>query len=222
MRRLIVSPHPDDAEIGLGPAIAMWSREGDSTTVLVCTGEGDLEMVHSGDTIPFSQRVEEQESAARLLGAAVRWGDVAPASRFDSVPQAAFVSLFDQYFKSFDEVYVPLPSYNRDHTIVHHAALAAARPGKMDGARLYAYEQPCSNVMADPVPTFGRVYLEVQPGDVDRAGLALMEHLSQLHGRADTIYGPDALQSQAVVRGLEAGVPRAVLTFLLRSRVLCN
>jgi N-acetylglucosamine malate deacetylase 1 len=220
MRKLVVSPHPDDAEIGLGASIHRWVREGHLVTIGVCTGEGDLTMVHSAATIPFSQRREEQRQAALELGAAVIWYELAPASRFDSLPQSMFVSAFDRSFCQFDEVYLPLPSYNDDHKRVFAAGLAAFRPGKLDGVPLLAYEQACSQCLGEPGPfPYGRRYIPVTGADMRAKRAAIDCHQSQMHGRGESIYGTAGADINAKMRGMEGGASWAELVYLLRERV---
>ena len=219
-RILVVSPHPDDAEIGMGGAMFRMKEEGDRVTLAVCAGPGDLTMVHSGQTIPFEQRRKEQEAAAQVLGCGVEWLDLAPASRFDTVPQANFVSAFDRLFKQFDQVYLPLPSYNADHRIVFEAGLAAFRPGKLDKVGLFAYEQACSQCLGEPGQwPWGRRYIGLTAYNLRAKKSALEAHESQIGARGDTIYGPVGIEALARLRGLEIGVPLAEMVYLLRERV---
>ena len=68
-RAMVVTPHPDDAEIGCGGAVAQWIREGTRVVYVLCTN-GDK---GSGDPDMTSERLaeireREQGEAAALLG----------------------------------------------------------------------------------------------------------------------------------------------------------
>lgn len=220
LRKLVVSPHPDDAEIGLGGAIHRWQREGHLPTIAVCTGEGDLTMVHSRQTVPFTQRREEQRIAAQCLGCEVLWLELAQASKFDQTPQARFVMAFDQAFPDFDEVYLPLPSYNDDHRRVWEAGLAAMRPGKLDHVGFYAYEQACSQCLGEPGQmAFGRRYVAISSADLKAKQEAISAHQSQMGGRGFSIYGPRGAKVHAELRGMECGAEQAEMIYVLRERV---
>jgi LmbE family N-acetylglucosaminyl deacetylase len=218
-RHLFVSPHPDDVEIGCGGLIHRLRARGEFVAIAVCTGEGDLAMLHSGETVPFKQRREEQLWAREhLLRPDIEWLGIAPASQFDRVPQADFVSSFDSLFPRFDAVYVPLSGYNDDHNRVWNAALAAMRPGKIDGVTVYAYEQPFGN----HPPEFGKTYFALDRDDVGAKCSAITAHTSQMKGRMASIYGPHAASLFAALRGKEIGVTYAELYYLIRSAQLIS
>ena len=68
-RAMVVTPHPDDAEIGCGGTVAQWIREGTRVVYVLCTN-GDK---GSGDPDMTSERLaeireREQGEAAALLG----------------------------------------------------------------------------------------------------------------------------------------------------------
>jgi N-acetylglucosamine malate deacetylase 1 len=86
MDLLVFGPHPDDAEIGLGGAIARHSAEGHSVGIVDLTG-GEL----SSNGTPATRRVEAGEAAA-VLGVACRenlgWPDGGIANTPDLVRSA--------------------------------------------------------------------------------------------------------------------------------------
>ncbi len=68
-RAMVVTPHPDDAEIGCGGTIAKWVTQGTEVVYVLCTngdkGSSDLEMTSAKlATI----REKEQSLAAQVLG----------------------------------------------------------------------------------------------------------------------------------------------------------
>ena len=69
IRVMVVTPHPDDAEIGAGGTIASWVRQGHEVIYVVCTN-GDK---GSSDPNMTSERLaqirqQEQREAAKILG----------------------------------------------------------------------------------------------------------------------------------------------------------
>ena len=66
---MVVTPHPDDAEIGCAGTVAQWIREGTEVVYVLCTngdkGSGDPEMTSERLA---AIREKEQADAARVLG----------------------------------------------------------------------------------------------------------------------------------------------------------
>ena len=218
LKILVVSPHPDDAEIAVGGFIRQARRAGRNVTIAICTGEGDLKMKHSGLTVPFALRQTEQHAAAGHMGnPEFLWLDLAAASRFDQTPQAEFVSRFDQVFADFDTIMLPLPSYNDDHRRVWQAGMAAFRPGKHNSATVLAYEQPFSNCIGEQITgAFGKRYYVLTAETMAAKERAIHAHNSQMHGREHTIYGPEGAHRHAVSRGQEVGVRFAEMVYVVR------
>jgi LmbE family N-acetylglucosaminyl deacetylase len=68
-RAMVVTPHPDDAELGCAGTVARWIREGAEVFYLLCTN-GDKGSQDPGMTSErlAAIRAREQEEAARVLG----------------------------------------------------------------------------------------------------------------------------------------------------------
>lgn len=68
-KALVVTPHPDEAEIGCGGTVTKWIREGTEVVYVLCTngdkGSGDLDMTSERLA---AIREKEQDEAARVLG----------------------------------------------------------------------------------------------------------------------------------------------------------
>jgi LmbE family N-acetylglucosaminyl deacetylase len=66
---LIISPHPDDADLGIGGTVALWIREGKQVVYIVCTsGEKGTDDPHMDCHTLARLREQEQLMAARTLG----------------------------------------------------------------------------------------------------------------------------------------------------------
>lgn len=222
MKTLFLSPHPDDVEIAVGGLMYRMAREGAHFDLAICTGVGDLSMAHSGETVSFSNRMDEQAKSAQILNVEnLIWLHLAAASKFDLVPQSKFVVAFDQLFTKYDAVFLPMPSYNSDHTVVWNAAMSAIRPGRVDGLSVYAYEQCFSNAVGVQLPgrEFGKRYYALDDSDIAAKENSILCHHSQMHGREGSIYGPEVARTFARLRGSEVGTRYAEMVYLIRERV---
>jgi len=66
---MVVSPHPDDAEIGAGGTIASWVKQGREVFYVVCTNgdKGSSDPNMTSETLA-KIRQQEQREAAKILG----------------------------------------------------------------------------------------------------------------------------------------------------------
>jgi len=66
---MVVSPHPDDAEIGAGGTIASWVKQGREVLYVVCTNgdKGSSDPNMTSETLA-QIRQQEQREAAKILG----------------------------------------------------------------------------------------------------------------------------------------------------------
>lgn len=222
MKVLFLSPHPDDVEIGCGGTMARFSREGHEVHVAVVAGDlggAAIDMVHSGKSVQFQERTEEQLSAAQKLGVSqVHFLGLGEASRFDAQPMARYVTKFDSLFLGFDQLYVPLPSHAKDHLVVWEAALAALRPTKLDSLQVYGYEQPTQWHGPQVSGAINcRHYVRLQKEDFDKKMSALRCFKSQMGGRESSLVGLAGPRTLAELRGLEVGAEYAEMFLPLRT-----
>lgn len=140
MKVLAVGAHPDDIELGCGGALLRHVSVGHEVTMLVMSkGEQGPQGVVS--------RVQEQEQAARIIGARLLWGcfpdNHIPAGRES-------VEVVDAAVRSTgaDIVYVHAPAdTHQDHVATSSAALAAARRT----ARVLYYQSPSTTTFTPSV-----------------------------------------------------------------------
>jgi LmbE family N-acetylglucosaminyl deacetylase len=185
---LAIGSHPDDIELGCAGALLRHVARGDHVTMLVMTtGERG---------VTTSSRVFEQQAAARIVGASLRWGGFEDGS----IPGgASSIAVIDEALAATDAhvMYTHAPrDTHQDHRAVAVASLAAAR--RMQ-AVLY-YETPSTQLFK---PT---VYVDI--ADVlDDKLRALRAHDSQV-----TREGPvelEALEAAARFRGAQGRVRHA-------------
>jgi LmbE family N-acetylglucosaminyl deacetylase len=185
---LAIGAHPDDIELGCGGALLRHVARGDHVTMLVMT---------TGQRgVTTSSRVFEQQEAARVIGAGLRWG------RFEdgSIPRgAAAIAAIDEVVAATDAqvMYAHAPrDSHQDHRAVAIASLAAAR--RMQ-ALLY-YETP-STQRFDPT-----VYVDI--ADVlDDKLRAVCAHESQV--MRDSSVDLEAIEAGARFRGSQSRVRHA-------------
>ena len=120
MNVLAIGAHPDDVELGCGGALLRHARRGDHVSILVLTrGERG--------TFGNASRINEQQRAARLLGASLHWGGFqdgavpTDVSAIDVIDRALAVA-------KAEVVYTHAQSdTHQDHRAAAVASVAAAR-----------------------------------------------------------------------------------------------
>lgn len=184
MNVLAIGAHPDDIELGCGAALLAHRRRGDPVDLLVMTAGG------RGPQDERS-RVAEQEDAAAVLGAGLRWGSfedgAVPEGRdaVDLIQRALLTT-------GADVVYSHVP---RDTHQDHRATGAATQAACRRVCRVLQYESPTT---IDFRPA---VYVDVR-GLVEHKLDVLRCHVSQVlkNGLVDL----EAVEAQARYRGFQA------------------
>jgi LmbE family N-acetylglucosaminyl deacetylase len=210
MRKVLaIGAHPDDIELGCGATLLAHHAAGDQVTMLVMTG---------GENGPLgsergSSRREEQEEAARILGARLRWGGLIDC---EVVPNSATVGVIETVLRETDAelVYVHAPDdSHQDHRAVAAATLSAARRL----SRVMHYQSPSTLTFT---PT---VFVDVTM-QLSGKLAALGAHASQVEQSA--MVEPDAVVasarhwgSQARIGYAEAFAPTRLVFDIVGSRL---
>jgi LmbE family N-acetylglucosaminyl deacetylase len=186
---LAVGAHPDDVELGCGGALLRHVARGDDVTMLVMT-TGQL------GTVGVTSRVHEQQEAARILGARLRWGGFEDGS-IPSGPAA--ITVIDRVVAECGAavMYTHAPGdTHQDHCATSIASLAAARRI----ATVLLYETPSSQGF-EP-----NVFVGIDD-TLEGKLAALHAHRSQLlrHGPVEL----EAIGAQARFRGFQGRVHHA-------------
>ncbi|MCJ7595212.1 MAG: PIG-L family deacetylase [Desulfobacterales bacterium] len=134
---MVVTPHPDDAEYGVGGTVARWTREGNEVIYVVCTngdkGTSDANMKPK----KLAQiREKEQTVAAKLLGVRKVIFLRHPDQGLEDTPQfrEQIVRLIRLYRPEIVVTSDPYRRYiyHRDHRITGQVTLDAVFPCARD------------------------------------------------------------------------------------------
>lgn len=218
---LVVSPHSDDAELGLGGYLHREAAVGALTTVVVLAHGAFSSSKGDGRKVTSFTRKNEGEAAGNVLGvSSYQFLEVAPDSAFGTMPAGELVSSIEKviFGDAWDEVFIPLPSFHADHTATHEAAIAALRPhlNRVFPLRVYAYEYP-GQAWGPPPPAVGKTYAVISDADLEAKLDALSQHRSQWASHERSLYGHRGVKALAELRGAEIGEPAAELFYLLRT-----
>jgi LmbE family N-acetylglucosaminyl deacetylase len=190
MRRVLaIGAHPDDIELGCGATLLAHHAAGDVVTMLVMTG-GENGPVGSDAT---EDRRREQEEAARILGARLRWGGLVDCA---VTPGSATIGVIEQAIRETEAelVYVHAPDdSHQDHRAVAAATLSAARRL----SRVMHYQSPSTLTFT---PT---VFVDVTM-QLSGKLAALNAHASQVEQSA--MVEPDAVVASARHWGAQARI----------------
>lgn len=215
---LVIAPHVDDAEFGVGGWLHRAQRKGIGTARVVVVAGGDYQR-SDGTAVEWAQR--EHEARAGMLRLGIKNYELLnlmPENAGHTADYAKIVGAIERQIAAFEatEVFVPLPSFNQDHRLVHDACLTALRPGMFSRhlKHVWAYEYP-GNAWASERPQWGRAYLGLGPEDITAKMDALGRHYSQFSGRRVAV-GPEAAYAMLVQRGSEVGLDAAECVYLLR------
>jgi N-acetylglucosamine malate deacetylase 1 len=211
---LILAPHCDDAEFGLGASIQRWREEGASVHVLIASCSDYARS--DGKDVCAKGRLVEARAAFEHLGVN-SWKSAGwfKENQALAVDYGRLVGQIEGEIKAINpaEVYVCLPSFNQDHRVLYDATLTAFRPGAQF-ASLYAYEYP-GNAWGPNLPESGRRYLVAEEEEIVTKVEALTLHKSQFDGR-EAVVSPYAAMVLAMQRGAEIGTKYAELVYVLK------
>lgn len=127
MNILIIAPHPDDEVLGCGGTIAKYVAKSDEISVCYVTKPYTPDW--SEDYIKLKE-IEISKSNS-ILGISKRFNLDFPAVKLDTIPQKDINDSLYEIISKLSPDYVFIPHHgdiNKDHGIVHDAALVALRP----------------------------------------------------------------------------------------------
>ncbi len=185
MNVLAIGCHPDDIELGCAATLIRHVERGDHVTMLVLT-TGQATMQGMG------LRRGEQEAAAALIGADLRWGGFDDASVPEGRP---LIAAMDRVIADTQPETLYLHAPDDSHQDHRNASLAGVAAARRLGTVMF-YETPSTQHFQ---PT-----LFVDIDDVIEQKLAALRcHLSQVV-RRDGPFDLEAIAAQARFRGFQA------------------
>ena len=215
---LVIAPHADDAEFGMGGYLSRMVRERTAKPTVGVVAGGDY-VDRFGELVAGQRRKAETAAAMALLGVTDHITLAAvEENKFDLAGRAVLIDAVEDLLSrdAFHEVFVCRPSLNQDHTALYEATLAAFRPGRFEGTGLlWAYEHPGAAAVSDYTAN-GRCYVRLQSADMQAKIASLEAHASQFAGKAKGHDSPRGAARLAALRGSEAGCDYAELLWLVR------
>ena len=139
MKILIIAPHPDDEVLGCGGTIAKYASRGDLISVCYVT------KAYSPDwSSEYLQRKEvEIKQSNAIIGISDRYDLNYPTVMLDTISQKEINSSLSEIIMKVhpDCAFIPhRGDLNRDHRIVHDAALVSLRPISHKCTQILSYE----------------------------------------------------------------------------------
>lgn len=139
---LVLSPHADDSELGMGGTIAKHHQDGDEVRVLCIA-------THNDDKARMRQFVEACYVMSALPLVVGRGVFIDGHLGDDMKGLVAFIDSYKNKYKP-DILYIPYPSVHQDHVAVYEAGLRAARLSLSDKQwhipTVLVYREPVSQI----------------------------------------------------------------------------
>jgi len=221
-RILVIAAHPDDELLGCGATISKYSRQGAEFMVLfIAEGSscryGSPACVDSIDAI--AQRTHQAINALNLLGVKDYHFNDLPCGRLDQVPIIEINKIIERVINKFNPDTVLTHSdldANNDHRVVHHATIMATRPSSEKRVtRLLSYEVLSSSEWA-----YGKAFAPTSFEQIEEQDLVLKCQAMAAYETEIKDYpfprSELGIRTQAMSRGMQAGVPLAEAFHLIR------
>ena len=211
---LVIAPHPDDEVLGCGGTIKKYAQLGANISLCVVT----VAYMPQWTEDFIKDRPRQIRAAADVLGVKDIYPLDFPTVRLDTLPQKELNEKIADVVRKVkpDTLYMPhRGDLNRDHQLVHEAALVAARPTAGQSIKhVLAYEAR-SETEWGFLPFIPTVYEDITD-EMESKVEAMRVYASEVkdfpHPRS-----LEAIDALAKTRGSEAGLKRAEAFMLIRS-----
>jgi len=221
-RVLVIAAHPDDEVLGCGATISKYSRQ-DVQFMVLFIAEGSscrYDYLACADSIAaIVARTQQAVNALALLGVRDYRFNNLPCGRLDQVPIIEINKLIEQVIREFDPDTVLTHSAfdaNNDHRIVNRATIMATRPGAQNRvARLLSYEVLSSSEWAFGEAFLPNIFEQIEEQDLNLKWQALTAYETEVKAYPFP-RSEQGLRSQAMSRGIQAGVSLAEAFYMIR------
>jgi len=214
MNILVIAPHPDDEVLGCGGTIGRFSHEGKNVTLCIVTKPYPPEWPEEY----IVKKTGEIERSNKKLGISRTISLGFPTVKLDTVPQKDLNDALAKVIRETkpDLVFIPHNGdLNKDHRIVHEAALVATRPISSTVKKILAYETLSET-------EWGRSLAHFLPGVyIDITGFIELKQNAMRMFETEIKVAPhprsmELIAALATKRGSEIGVKYAEAFMLIR------
>ncbi|GAA3379455.1 PIG-L family deacetylase [Streptomyces sannanensis] len=210
---LVITAHPDDAELAVGGTVAALTAQGTAVTVAILTVS---ETASAAAPDRRSHRIAAAEAAATLLGHRIEWIAGGRYDQVEDLPEYRVVELVDELIDRVgpDSVITHWDGDSHgDHVRVARAAIASSRRWPQTAFLQFGPNEPRTVRHAQFVPN---VYIPIGAhAQVKARALACFRYPSQGFRALDT----GAVETFDRARGAAVGTEAAEGLLLVRHRV---
>jgi len=214
MKILVIAPHPDDEVLGCGGTIGRLSSEGNTVTLCIVTKPYPPDW--SKEYI--DKKAVEIEKSNKKLGITKTIFLGFPTVKLDTVPQKELNDALSRVIADTqpDIVFIPHNGdLNKDHRIVHEAALVVTRPLCSSIKKILAYETLSETEWGHSIAQFRPgVYIDITGFiELKKEAMQLFETELKIAPHPRSI---ELISALAMKRGSEIGVKYAEAFMLIR------
>lgn len=175
---LVLTPHADDSELGMGGTIAAMVEKGVKVYVALLATHRTLD----------DKRVEQFEEAIKILGATpiVAPRENFPDGNIDSGDRSKLVMYIDLLKNEFkpDALFLPFPATHQDHLTVYEAGLASARISLSESQKhidnIFVYREPVSKTDVYNTGLSFSIYQPLKKRHISLKKQALYAHKTEI------------------------------------------
>lgn len=216
MKILIITPHPDDEVLGCGGTIKKYTKTGNGVFACIVTKGYTPEW----SKIFLNNKLEETKKSNKILGIKKTYYLNFPTVKLDSILQKDLNDAIQGIINKVRPEIIFIPHFgdlNKDHRLIHEAALVAARPLAGNSVKKILVYETISETEWGPLPFpfVPTVYYNINSTLKEKIK-AMEAYGTELrpfpHPRSSKV-----IEALAVKRGSESGLGLAEAFMLIRS-----
>ena len=202
-KKLVFSPHIDDEVLGCGGIL-------NSDCIVIYAGADESSIDDSFSRPSMEERLKELQEVTNITGHSF---EILP-NKVNNYKERDMLPCLESAINRYkpEEVYVPHPSYNKDHKEMYNAAITALRPHDTNHFvnRAFVYEQPHMFFWDHAGVRFEANYFV--PIDIDRK----IRLYTCMESQVRSFRSPDHIKSLAKLRGAQCNSDYAEAFQLIR------